>query len=170
MLTKNIVRGIFLLLLQVLILKRIDFGSYDFYYVHIIVYPLLILLLPVRTPNALVVTIAFISGLFVDMFYDSPGVHTSAAVFVGFIRSYVLKVLEPYEGYNVDSSPTIMTMGISWFLSYASILLFSYMIWYFSVEAFSFVYIQDIILRTIFSFISSIVIVFIYIFVVNPKN
>lgn len=170
MLTKNIVRGIFLLLLQVLILKRIDFGSYDFYYVHIIVYPLLILLLPVRTPNALVVTIAFISGLFVDMFYDSPGVHTSAAVFVGFIRTYVLKVLEPYEGYNVDSSPTIMTMGISWFLSYASILLFSYMIWYFSVEAFSFVYIQDIILRTIFSFISSIVIVFIYIFVVNPKN
>ncbi len=170
MLTKNIVRAIFLVLLQVLILKRIDFGSYDFYYVHIIVYPLLILLLPVKTPNAIVVTVAFVAGLFVDMFYDSPGVHTSAAVFVGFIRSYLLKVLEPYEGYSVDTSPTIRAMGISWFLSYASTLMFVYMIFYFSVEAFSFVYIQDIILRTIFSFISSLVIIFMYIFIVNPKN
>lgn len=170
MLTKNVLRAIFIVLLQVLVLKRIDFSAYQFYYVHIIVYPIIILLLPIKTPNALVLLISFLIGLFVDIFYDSPGVHTSAIVFIGFIRSYVLKILEPYKGYNVDTTPTLTTMGLSWFLSYVSILMMAFMIWYFSVEAFSFVFLSDIILRTIFSFIASLIILFLYIFITNPKN
>jgi hypothetical protein len=170
MLIRNILRAIFILLLQVLVLKRIDFSAYEFYYVHIIVYPLIVILLPIKIPNALVVFIAFCLGLFVDIFYDSPGVHTSAIVFIGFIRSYLLKILEPYEGYNVDMSPTLKTMGLSWFLTYASILLLAYMLFYFSVEAFSFLFFTDIMLRTIFSFISSLIILFLYMIIANPKN
>jgi len=96
------------------------------------------------------------------MFYNSPGVHASAAVFIAFLRPMILKLLEPYEGYKIDLSPTLKNMGFNWYLPYVSSMLFIYMIFYFSVEAFSFVYYFEILMRTIFSFIASIIVLLIY--------
>jgi hypothetical protein len=43
---------------------------------------------------------AFLLGITVDMFVDTPGVHTSASVFMAFVRPFVLRILAPRDGYE----------------------------------------------------------------------
>lgn len=163
-------RFLLLVLIQGLILKRIAFNFGDFGFVHFFIYPILILILPLSTPRALVLVIGFLLGLSVDIFYDSIGVHASAAVFLAYIRPFVLNVLEPYEGYGVNAKPLISSMEFGWFLTYSSILLGLFTFFYFSVEAFSFVYIREILLNSIFSFIASLVLTLLLLFIFNPKT
>lgn len=167
---KNIIRFFSLAIFQVLIFKRVAFNWGDFAFIHFIVYPLFIILLPIKLPRPLVIFLGFLIGIFIDFFYDSPGIHASAGVFTGYARGLILDLLEPYEGYNVNDSPTIETMGISWFMSYASILLGLHLLYYFSVEAFSFVYIFEIAMNTIFSFIASFIILMLFLLIFRPKR
>ena len=144
--TKSVIRAVLLILLQGLVFRRIAFQMGDFAFIHLFIYPIIILLLPIRTPKI----------------YSSYGIHASALVFTAYIRNFIIKLLEPYSGYNVDESPTLSKLGFSWFLSFASILFFIHLFFYFSVEAFSFVFFFEILMNTIFSFIASILIVMLY--------
>ncbi|MFZ1704097.1 MAG: hypothetical protein WAT79_07100 [Saprospiraceae bacterium] len=152
-------RFIGLLLAQILIFKQIQFIDEGWRYLHIFVYPLFIFLLPIKLQNTIVLILAFFMGLLVDWFYDSPGVHASALVFMAYIRPFVLGILEPYEGYNMNDSPNLHKLGLGWFTSYISILLFCYLFFYFSVEAFSFVFIFDIVMNTLVTFVGSIFVI-----------
>ncbi len=164
----NILRFIGLLLVQVLILKKVVIGGSSFNYVSLIIYPLFLMLLPLRTPHSVLVLLGFVIGILVDAFYDSYGVHASASVFIGFIRPFVLKIVEPKGGYIQNSSPTKRRLGASWFFIYSSIILFTHLFFYFSVEAFTFYYIGDIVLKTVSSFLFSIIIIMLYQFIFDP--
>lgn len=166
---RNIIRFLSLVLLQGLILKRIDLSFGEFDYFKIIIFHLFILLLPLNTPRWVVISLGFLAGISVDIFYDSPGVHASAAVFTAFIRKPVLQFLEPQGGYNINEIPSLYHFDFSWIVIYSAILTFAQLVWYFSMESFSFVYLFDIILSTIFSFIISVVIILIYQFIIRPK-
>lgn len=164
----NIFRFLGLVLVQVLIFKKIVIGGDSFNYVSLFIYPLFLILLPLRTPHAVLVLLGFLIGIVVDAFYDSYGVHASAGVFIGFIRPFVLSIIAPKGGYVQNSSPTKRRLGTNWFLGYSSIILFAHLFFYFSVEAFTFYYIVDIILKTIFSFLFSIIIIMLYQFIFDP--
>lgn len=166
----NVLRFIGLCLLQVLVFKQMSPGWENFNYISVIAYPIFLMLLPLRTPHMLLVFLGFVLGLCVDIFYNSPGVHASASVFTAFIRPFVLGLLEPRGGYNLNHSPTKRRFGITWFALYASILLGAHLFFYFSVEAFTFYYIGQILLRTIASFIVSIIFVIIYQVIFDPKD
>ena len=126
-------------------------------------------MLPFKMRKTLVLLYSFGLGLFIDMFYNSPGVHAGALVIMAYLRNTVLRILEPNDGYDIASSPTLDTMGINWFLTYTSVLLFIFLFAYFSIEAFTFVYIYNIMLRTIFSFIPSFVIIYLLQLVFKSK-
>jgi hypothetical protein len=162
-------RGIFLFLIQVLVLKRISFGLGDFSFIHFFIYPLLIILYPFYRSRIILLLIALIYGLAIDMFYNSPGVHASALVFMAYSRNFILKIVAPYEGYQQDSSPTISSMGMLWFLSYGGILFFIHLLVYFGMESFSLIYIFEITMNTIFSVIACLFISLIYMLVFRPK-
>ncbi len=166
----NGIRFFLLLMAQVLVLKRLSPGIESFNYIHILLYPLFIILLPLRTPQALVLLLAFAMGLAVDIFYDSPGVHAAACVFSGYLRGIVLHQMEPRGGYNVNFSPTMARLGLRWFAGYASILMAGHLFFYFSMEAFTFAYFTDAVLKTVFSFIVSMAFVFGVMFVFNPES
>ena len=166
----NGLRFVGLVLLQVLFLKRISFDLENFNYINVILYPVFILLLPFRTPHALLVFLGFLIGFSVDVFYDSLGVHASAGAFTGYIRPYVLKIIEPRGGYNINQSPTKSRHGINWFFTYATIMMLAHLAFYFSVEAFAFVYFFTIVLKTIFSFLVSMIFVIMYQYLFNPKE
>lgn len=166
----NIIRFIVLVLAQVLILKRIAFSFGEFAFIHFIIYPLFILLLPFKIPRPLQMLIAFALGLTVDAFYDSPGIHTSACVFTAYIRPYILSFLEPYEGYATNATPTISSLGMPWFLTYSSIAIGLHLLFYFSVEAFSFVFLFEIVMNTIFSLIASVLLIVLVMLIFNPKS
>lgn len=165
----NIVRFVVLILTQVLILKRIAFHFGEFAFIHFIIYPLALILLPLNIPRPLLMTIGFVFGMVIDVFYDSPGVHASACVFTAFIRKYVLDLLEPYEGYSATLSPTPANTGVAWFLTYVSVLVGLHLLFYFSVEAFSFVFLFEILLNTIFSLLSSVALAMLVLLIFNPK-
>ncbi len=165
----NITRFIILVLLQSIVLKRITFDIEDFGFFHILVYPLFIFLLPIRVPRPLVITLGFIMGILIDFFYNSPGVHAGTLVLTAYLRSFVLRILQPYGGYNVDDSPSMKIMGFTWFMSYIAILLFVHIFVYFSLEAFSFVYIYSIVMNTIFSYILSFILIIISQIILRPQ-
>lgn len=166
--TGNVLRFLGLVMIQGLVFKNIGTDWENFPYLHIIVFPVFILLLPLRTPGALIILLGFAIGITVDIFYNSLGLHASAAVFTAFIRPFVLRILEPRGGYNVNYSPTAARMGWGWFLRYSSILIFLHLFFYFSAEAFTFVYIVDILLKTVVSFVVSMIFLTIYQLVFNP--
>jgi hypothetical protein len=166
----NVGRFLFYFFFQVLICKRVDLSSGNFDFIHLMIYPLPILMLPLKTPKSLVLLLAFVFGMCIDGFYNSPGVHTAALVFTAYFKGLVLKFLEPFEGYNTDEYPTIKRMGIAWYASFISVSLFIHLFVYFSVEAFSFVYFFNIFLNTIFSFLTSIFIILLLQFIFRPTQ
>ncbi|MBK7701276.1 MAG: hypothetical protein IPJ39_22400 [Saprospiraceae bacterium] len=73
----NIIRFIILYLAQIMIFKQVTFSLGGIAYIHFIIYPLAILLMPVKTPRAVLLIAAFVMGLALDMAYDSVGIHAA---------------------------------------------------------------------------------------------
>jgi hypothetical protein len=134
------------------------------------IYPIFILLLPISIPNWLIVLIGFTVGLSVDFFYDSIGIHAAACTFLGFVRSGILELIKPNNDYAEFSSPTKKRYGIGWFLLYVSISLLAFLLFYFSVEAYTFVYWKEILIKTGSSFVFSFLIIMIYQFIFDPAE
>ena len=164
------IRIVAIILLQGLIFRRIQLGGDQFNYISIIFYPVILMLLPMKTNRALLLVLGFFIGLMIDMFYDSAGLHASACVFIAFMRPVVLKFLEPRGGYPVNANPTLRDFGSAWFLRYSAIMLGLFLLFYFSVEVFTFVYIGEILLKVVVSFALSFMAILMYIFLFNPKE
>jgi rod shape-determining protein MreD len=131
---KHIIRFLLLILLQGLIIKNIDLGTY----VNPFPYVLFILLLPFDAPAWLVLLLGFGTGISVDMFYDTPGVNAAACTFMAFSRHYILRLLSPREGYESTMQPGVYSMGSPWFISYAGILILLHHLFLFYLEVFRF--------------------------------
>lgn len=160
---------ILLIILQVLVFQRMVFGWGGVNYVQIFIYPLFILGLPIKTPRPAMLTLAFFLGLIIDIFYTTPGVHAGATVAMAFARPYVLGMLEPRTGYNVNVIPSKYHQGINWYLGYSGILLFVHIFIYYVLEVFTFVYFLEIWLKTIFTFLFTLIFVLIYQYLIDPK-
>lgn len=167
----NIIRFIVVLLLQVLVLKPLSGGwMTNYFYLNILLYPLIIILLPMRTPQIAVLMIGFFLGLMVDMFYDSPGVHASATVATAFLRIWLLAKMEPRDGYQLNVGPSQERFGFSWFARYASIMMIFHLFVYFMVETFALEYIFWILVKTLYTFFWSIIAIFLFTQVWNTKD
>jgi rod shape-determining protein MreD len=163
-------RFLVIILLQGLILKRIYLGGPHFNYLSIFFYPVLLMLLPMKTPRVALLLIGFGLGFLIDLFYESPGVHMSACVFLAFVRPLVLQFMEPRGGFPMNSNPTAGDFGLAWFMQYSGIMLFVFLFFYFSVEVFAFARIWEILLKVVSSFVVSFLVILLYISIFNPKN
>ncbi len=166
----HLIRISVLILLQVLILRDINLEQGTSKYFNIIIYHLGILLLPLSIPPFTVFLIAFVSGLIVDIFYGSLGVHASSCLWMAGARILVLRFLEPKSGYTMDQKPNSYQLGMMWFLQYAALLSFIYLIFYFTLEVFTLVFWGEILLKTVCSFTISIVLIFLIQLLTNPKD
>ena len=164
-----IITTLLIVLIQVFVLERIDLTLGEFNFVHLYVYPYLILMLPMDFDKYFAILFAFIVGIAIDIFLGTYGIHASALSFMAFARNQYLRIIEPREGYESGSSPTILRQGYGWMMLYTSLLLFLHMTFLFSVEAFSFIYISEILLRTIFSFVVSFILIFLLIIIFNAR-
>ena len=161
--TKNIIRALIFILIQVLVLRRIGIGGASFNYISLLIYPLILVLLPMNTSRNLLIFFGFLLGIIIDFFYDSPGVHAATCTAIGFIRPYILNILTPRGGYNVGYQLVPAKYGYNWFLKYAGGLVFLHLFIYFSLLLFSPVYAVQIVLRTISSFLFSMLFILIYV-------
>lgn len=163
-------RFVLLLLFQVLVLKQIPFGPIGSIWADPFVYPLFIMLLPVKTAKELLLILAFGFGLLVDAFYDSWGVHASALVFMAFLRPALLRRLEPQGGYTLNYGLTIRRYNLIWFAGYAAWMLAFFLLFYNSMLVFTPVYTVEILLRTFLSFVTSFLFVLIFMLIFNPLD
>jgi hypothetical protein len=170
LLLKNLTRAFVFVLLQGLVLQRIYIGGASFNYFSLIMYPVVIMLLPIQTSRTALVFVGFALGLGVDLFYGSLGVHASACLFIAFIRPMLLRFMEPRGGYPIPSSPVPGGFGLRWFMQYAALMLIAYLLFYFSVEVFTFVYLGQILIKTISTFVLSFLAILAYVMLFNPKS
>jgi rod shape-determining protein MreD len=125
---------VLLIMLQILLFNNIQFSGY----VNPYVYLMFILLLPVEIPSWLLLLSAFLTGMVMDFFSGTPGMHSFATVLAGFVRPYILRVISPRDGYDPGSSPSMVTYGIRWFLTYTLLMVLIHHTALFYVEVFRF--------------------------------
>ncbi len=142
-----------LILLQVLVMNNIQFNGY----INPYIYLLFILLLPFEIPSWLLLIISFLTGLIIDLFSVSPGMHASATLVAGFIRPHILRILSPRDGYEKGSEPSLHTYGVRWFVTYAAFIILIHHFVLFYLEVFRLSDFFRTFLRVILSSIFSLV-------------
>ena len=128
----NFLRFTALLFLQVFLLKNITLCSTPYLYI------LFILLLPFETPNWLLFALAFVMGLSIDAFYDTPGLHAASCVVLAFVRILFISITVQQEGFDHEPEPTLSTMGFRWFFTYTLVLTLVHHFFLFNLEVFRF--------------------------------
>lgn len=131
---KNIIRFFGLILFQVLILNNINLSGYLNPYVYI----LFIAILPATLNRSLLLLLAFITGITVDYFGNTLGLHSSACVAMAFIRPATIQLFfRNYEfGKNEDIMP--FSIGYGGFFRYLISLTFFHQFILFFLEILSF--------------------------------
>lgn len=133
-LIRNIVRFVILMLIQVLILNNMNLGGYMNPYIYI----LFLLLLPANINRSLLLVIAFLTGLSVDFFANTLGLHAAACVFLAFLRPGTIHLLFRYYEFGTGEEPGPLAIGVRGFLKYALVLVFVHQLFLFYLEVFSF--------------------------------
>ncbi len=146
-LLKYISRFIILVLIQVLIFNNIQLSGY----INPYIYVLFILLLPFDTPGWLLLVLGFLTGISIDLFSDTMGMHTIATTLMAFLRPFVLNIISPRDGYETGSNPRVLYYGLSWFFKYAAILIAIHHFVLFYIEIFHFGGFFSTLLRVILS-------------------
>ena len=126
-----IISFIFIVPLQVLIFRNfVLYGTgFNFFYLFCL------LLLPVELSAITGMLIAFFTGLLIDLFYHTLGIHAAASVLFMFLRYYWLRFNGPRSGYEVNHFPTIPNYGFGWYITYALPLIFIHSTAVFLLEA-----------------------------------
>jgi len=122
-----------LVAVQVLVLNQIQFSGY----INPYIYVLFVMLLPLNAPRYAVLLLSFLIGLAVDVFSNSLGIHTAAAVFIAYIRPLVIRVITNREE-ELNDYPGLLQTGPVWFISYTSIMVVIHHLVLFYIEVFTF--------------------------------
>ena len=147
LISSNIIRFIFLVLVQGLILNSINLGGLINPYLYI----LILLMLPVEMPPWALMIVGLITGICVDAFSNTLGMHASASVFICFCRPFVLKLMSPREGYEFTGALHLQRMGFLWFLTYAGAMILLHHLWLYNVEVLRPSELLNILLKTLAS-------------------
>lgn len=146
-LSKNILRFVGLILLQVWVLNNVRIGSY----VNPFVYPLFIMLLPAGISGWALLLLAFFTGSVFDLFMSTSGLHAAATVFAAFVRPTLLSMAAGTAEPDMRLTPSIHSLGMrSWTGYMFSILLFHHTL-LFLLESFSFAEFGYTLLRILLS-------------------
>ena len=94
-------------LLQVLILNKILF----FTYINPYLYLALIISSPLKAPKWFLLVYAFILGFCIDLFGGSLGFHSTATVFIAFIKPVIAKITIPHNILGDTDEITLNKIG-----------------------------------------------------------
>lgn len=143
-----------LLIVQVLFLNQIQFSGY----VNPIIYILFVMLLPVSTPQWAMLVLGFLMGIGVDIFSNTPGVHSFATVLAAYARSGIIRVITPRED-DMSPYPGLAQNGWGWFLTYSFLMVLLHHTALFFIEVFTFAHFFDTFLRILLSALFSIFVI-----------
>lgn len=108
------------LLLQILILRNIVLFDYAFCFVYIAG----ILLLPAEINRTLLLIMGFLTGLLVDVFYNTLGMHAAATLLIAYLRPFWIHFQLETKGTTERLEISIPELGVGGYLVYLLPLVF----------------------------------------------
>lgn len=96
-----------------------------------------IIRLPVTWHNNICLTIAFVMGLTVDVFNNTPGMHALSCTVLAGLRHTVFNFFVPRENEMTDPIPSVESLGMGVYVKYMSTLVLLYCAIVFFVQAFT---------------------------------
>jgi rod shape-determining protein MreD len=133
-LPKYILIFIVLIAAQVFVFDKIQLSGF----INPYMYVLFILMLPFEMSGWLLLLISFFTGLSVDFFEQTPGIHAAACVFMGYSRPGIIRLVGARDAVEAGHYPNIRDLGVLWFFTYTIILVFLHHLFLFFIEAFRF--------------------------------
>ncbi|MEO9482794.1 MAG: hypothetical protein ABJG47_05085 [Ekhidna sp.] len=161
---EQILNLILLLLVQLPLVHRITLfdKAFGFFYVGFL------LLLPRTLSRSNLMVIGFLSGLLVDVFTNTPGIHASASVFVLFIRNFWLNVVN--DDAQEITNLNVATLKKSGFLYFIFPLVFAHHFLIFVIENGGFHLFGMVFSKAFFSTVFSTVVIFVINFIITPNR
>ncbi len=120
--------------LQLLVLNHVHINGYFSPYIYIAI----VLFLPFDFPKWAIMLAGFLSGLTIDLFTYTPGVHAAASTLLAYGRIQLLPLLSPRGDYEPASNPNADQYGWGWFFQYIIILTAMHHIALYFAESFTF--------------------------------
>lgn len=152
---QNIFRFILLILFQVLVLNNLQFLGFINPYVYI----LFILSLPYRLPKSITLLLGFFTGLLIDMFANTGGMHIAATVLIAYLRTGTINLFIAIDEGN-NPTPSLHSFGVNAYLKYMILLVLVHHTTLFLLEAFSFSNFALLFGKIVLSTLVSILIIF----------
>jgi hypothetical protein len=119
-LVRNAVRFVLFILVQYYVLFQIR-PLHEFVVPYI--YYLYVLWLPFTMGRMTLMLVSFLFGLTLDYFTQTPGLHAAACVMLAYLRGFVVNILIPQEGAELNyKSPSPVSMGWAPYAVYVLVL------------------------------------------------
>lgn len=131
-----IIGYVMLLMAQVLIFKDIVLFKSAFCFVYLLIF----LPIPKKINPILQLLLGFITGLIIDSFYNTQGIHAVVSTFIMFIRPFWIKIKARGSEFDLETKFNIKEHGLQWFIMYAYPLIFIHHLLLFNIEASNFTF------------------------------
>lgn len=143
---KQIMRFILVMLLQLLILNRMQVLGVC----HPMLYVMCLMMMPITLPSQIDILIGALVGLLVDIFSNSPGVHMASCVLIMYLRRIFIRhlVLEPER---LKGDIDLKTIGTDAYIKYMVVLVLLHHLTVFSLTAWSWSMFGWVLLETMLS-------------------
>ena len=156
-LLRNIIRLMLFILVQVFVLNQVQPLHQ---YITPYIYFLFILWLPFSIGRSSLLIVSFVTGLCLDFFTKTPGLHAAACVFIGYVRPFLINLLMSQQGKEFNyREPSVTSLGFSQYVTYAVVLTLFHHVVLFTIEAFQFGNILYLLLKTAGSTVISLLLI-----------
>ncbi|GAB3810184.1 hypothetical protein GCM10028819_53460 [Spirosoma humi] len=148
------------LILQILLVRNLVLFDYAFCFIYIAC----ILLLPNELGLTWLLLIAFVTGIIVDTFYNTLGMHAAASVLMAYCRPLIVRSQIDVPGLETRIEFSLRELGVGAFFRYVLILAFIHHTALFFIEASSLTLLIPTLIRvaasTLFTTVSIVLIQF----------
>jgi hypothetical protein len=162
----NLIRFVVLIFIQAFLLKNTGYYNLAVPFLYI----LFILLLPFGISNFFLFLLAFLTGLTVDMFYDTPGINAAACTVLALVRVLFISITVQRQGFENEPEPRLGIMGFRWFFFYSIFLTLFHHTTLFLLETFTFASLNYTLVRIVLSSILTVFLILVAEFIFFRKR
>lgn len=155
---KQFVHALLIYLIQVLVFRTTTLWDVAACFIYLG----FLIQLPFYLPKIAILFITFFFTFAVDIFFNTPGVHTCAALIIMYFRPSIIKLLSPQGGYESLESINIFNMGVQWHTLYAFIMIFSHITLVFIIESIGSFHLGTSLLKIIMTTLFTLIVVMLY--------
>lgn len=154
----NVIRFVALIAMQVFLFKNMG------YYNLAVAFPyvLFIMLLPLGISNLSLYIIAFLTGITVDAFYDTPGLHAAACTALAWARTIFIRLTMEADNHEKMATPLLGEVSFRWFFPYVWVLTLIHHCVLFVLETFSFIQLHYTLISIVLSCIFTVITILLF--------